>query len=56
MRGEEGWLQMDEEVAAEEIASWAAASSLVANDYVHFGVALHETGDVSARLSDNLNA
>lgn len=56
MRGEEGWLQMDEEVAAEEIASWAAASSLVANDDVHLGVALHEARNVSARLSDNLNA
>ena len=54
-RAEKGLLLM-EEATADEISSWAAASSLVANDDVHFGVALHETRNVSARLSDHFNA
>ena len=53
--GEEGLLQMGEEATADEISSWAAASSLVANDDVHLGVALHEARDVSAGLSDHFN-
>ena len=56
MRAEKGLLLMQEEATADEISSWAAASSLVANDDVHLGVALHETGNVSAGLSDHLNA
>lgn len=55
LRWEEELLQMDQEATADEISSWAAASSLVANDDVHLGVALHETGNVSAGLSDHLN-
>ena len=54
--GEEGLLQMDEEATADEISSWAASSSLVANDDVHLGVALHEARDISAGFSDHLNA
>ena len=53
--GGEGLLQMDEEATANEISSWTAASSLVANDDVHLGVALHETGNVSAGLANHYN-
>ena len=56
MRGEEELLQMDEEATADEISSWAAASSLVANDDVHLGVAFNKARDISAWLTDNFNA
>ena len=56
MRGEEGFLQIDEKAAAGLISSWAAASFLIANDDVHLGVAFHETGNVSAWLSNDFNA
>ena len=46
----------DEKVITRDIESRAIFRPSVANDDIHFGVALNETGDVSARFSDHFNA
>ena len=45
----------DEKVITRDIESRAIFRPSVANDDVHLGVALHETGNVSAGLSDHFN-